>query len=79
MLPLYNRLTCFKIVILSLVRNAGGADDEQVDGQLRRPNIGFLKVCRCCSIITEDISDFFSSPTIVRTVCPSVADAIDTY
>lgn len=41
------QLTMLKIVILSLVRNSGGAEDElemQTISQHTRVNIGFLKV-----------------------------------
>lgn len=45
-MPFY-RLTITKIVILSLVRNSGGGDDDmeaQTISQHTRANIGFLKV-----------------------------------
>lgn len=47
-------LNLLKIVILSLVRNSGGLDDDMELGfnSYSRPNIGFLKVCSAFDIVS---------------------------
>jgi len=55
-------LNFLKVVILSLVRNSGGLDDDMElgFGSYSRPNIGFLKVCGAFDMVSTVLTACYS-------------------